>query len=108
MIVAWFTRAWDPPVAALLGCYPSIRGRSVPLLMNFAKSRGLDPLAVGMVWTFASAGKIFAYQSTVLLVGYSYGYFRGKDLFRIGLWLTAVESVLLLLLVPFYWPLLGI
>jgi len=86
----------------------SMLGTSVPLLMNFAKSRGLDPLAVGMVWTFASAGKIFAYQSTVLLVGYSYGYFRGKDLFRIGLWLTAVESVLLLLLVPFYWPLLGI
>ena len=86
----------------------SMLGTSIPLLMNFAKARGLDPLALGMVWTFASAGKIFAYQSSVLLVGYSYGYFQGKDLFRLGLWLTAVESLLLLLLVPLYWPLLGI
>ncbi len=86
----------------------SMLATSVPLLMNFAKSRALDPLAIGMVWTFAAAGKIFAYQSSVLLLGYSYGYFRGKDLFRLGLWLTAVESLLLLLLVPLYWPLLGI
>jgi len=61
-----------------------------------------------MIWTFAASGKIFAYQSAVMVVGYSYGYFRGKDLFLIGLWLTAVESLLLLLLVPFFWPLIGI
>jgi hypothetical protein len=35
-------------------------------------------------------------------------WFNRKDLFRIGLWLTIVESVLLLLLVPFFWPLIGI
>ena len=86
----------------------SMLGTSIPLLMSFAKAHGLDPLAVGMIWTFAAGGKIFAYQSTVLVVGYSYGYFRGKDLVRIGLWLTAVESLLLLLLVPFFWPLIGI
>jgi sodium-dependent dicarboxylate transporter 2/3/5 len=86
----------------------SMLGTSIPLLMNFAKAHGFDPLAVGMIWTFAAGGKIFAYQSTVLVVGYSYGYFRGKDLIRIGLWLTAVESLLLLLLVPFFWPLMGI
>jgi len=86
----------------------SMLGTSIPLLMNFAKARGFDPLAVGMIWTFAASGKIFAYQSAVMVVGYSYGYFRGKDLVRIGLWLTVVESVLLLLLVPFFWPLLGI
>jgi len=108
MIVAWITEALDHSVAGLIGCYLSMLGTSVPLLMNFAKSRGLDPLAIGMVWTFAAAGKIFAYQSSVLLLGYSYGYFRGKDLFRLGLWLTAVESLLLLLVVPLYWPLLGI
>ena len=86
----------------------SMLGTSIPLLMSFAKTHGLDPLAVGMIWTFAAGGKIFAYQSTVLVVGYSYGYFRGIDLVRIGLWLTVVESLLLLLLVPFFWPLMGI
>ena len=83
-------------------------GTSIPLLMNFATTHGLDPLAVGMIWTFASGGKIFVYQSAVMIVGYSYGYFDGRDMLRIGLALTVIESVLLLLVVPFYWPLIGI
>ena len=47
-------------------------------------------------------------QSGVMIVGYSYGYFQGKDLFRIGLALTVVEFIILAFLVPFYWPLIGI
>jgi di/tricarboxylate transporter len=86
----------------------SMLGTSIPLLMNFATSRGLDPLALGMVWTFAAGGKIFVYQSAVLIVGYSYGYFDARDMFRMGLLLTVVESLILILLVPFYWPLIGI
>ena len=86
----------------------SMLGTSIPLLMNFAKSHGMNPLQVGMIWTFAAGGKIFVYQSGVLIVGYSYGYFAARDLFRIGLALTIVEFVILLLLVQFYWPLLGI
>src|SRR5262245_16791101 len=54
----------------------SMLGTSIPLLMNFAKSQGLNPLPLGMVWTFAACGKIFAYQSAVMVVGYSYGYFE--------------------------------
>jgi anion transporter len=86
----------------------SMLGTSMPLLMNFAKSHGLSPLMLGMVWSFSASGKIFVYQSAVMIVGYSYGFFEGKDLLRIGLWLTVVESLILLLLVPYYWPLLGI
>lgn len=86
----------------------SMLGTSIPLLMNFAHARGLDPLAVGMIWTFASGGKIFVYQSAVVIVGYSYGYFDGRDMLRIGICLTIIESLVLLLLVPFYWPLIGI
>jgi len=86
----------------------SMLGTSIPLLMNFATTHGFDPLALGMIWTFASGGKIFVYQSAVMIVGYSYGYFDGRDMLRIGLSLTAVESILLLLVVPFYWPLIGI
>lgn len=86
----------------------SMLGTSIPLLMNFATARGLDPLALGMIWTFASGGKIFVYQSAVMIVGYSYGYFDGRDMLRIGIALTVIESILLLLVVPFYWPLIGI
>ena len=80
----------------------------MPLLMDFAKSHGLSPLMLGMVWSFSAAGKIFVYQSAVMIVGYSYGFFAGRDLLRMGLLLTVVESLILLLLVPYYWPLLGI
>jgi anion transporter len=86
----------------------SMLATSIPPLMNFAISRGLDPLALGMVWTFAAGGKIFVYQSAVLIVGYSYGYFDARDMFRMGLLLTVVESLILILLVPFYWPAIGI
>jgi len=61
-----------------------------------------------MIWTFASGGKIFVYQSAVLIVGYSYGFFDAKDLLKVGLVLTAVESAILVLLVPLYWPLIGV
>jgi di/tricarboxylate transporter len=44
----------------------------------------------------------------VLIVGYSFGYFDARDMLKVGFALTIVESLILLLLVPFYWPLLGI
>lgn len=92
----------------LLGNDISMIGTGVPVLVNFANQHGLSPLALGMIWTFAAGGKIFVYQSAVMIVGYSYGYFDTRDMLRVGLCLTVVESILLLLLVPFYWPLLGI
>lgn len=87
---------------------PSMISTSMPLLMQFAKSHNLNPLAIGMIWTFAAGGKIFMYQSPVLVVGYSYGHFEAKDLLKVGLVLTLVESLILMLLVPAFWPLIGI
>lgn len=87
---------------------PSNLSTSVPLLMRFAKENGLSPLAIGMIWTFASGGKIFIYQSPVLVVGYSYGRFEAKDLLKVGFILTLVECLVLLLLVPIFWPMIGI
>lgn len=86
----------------------SMLSTSIPPLMNFAKTHGHSPLELGMIWTFAAGGKIFIYQSAVLVVGYSYGYFDSRDMFRVGLILTIVQAIILLLLVPFYWPLIGI
>ena len=86
----------------------SMLGTSIPVLMQFAKTRGLDPLTLGMIWTFAAGGKIFVYQNAVMITGYSYGYFSGRDMLKMGLLLTLVESLILLFLVPLYWPLLGL
>ena len=92
----------------LLSSDIAMLGTSMPLLMNFAKTYGHNPLAIGMIWVFASGGKIFVYESTVLIVGYSFGYFRARDLLRIGLLLTLIEFIAILLIVLFYWPLIGI
>jgi di/tricarboxylate transporter len=86
----------------------SMLATSTPLLMEFAKEHGLSALKIGMLWVFASSGKIFVYQSAVLMVGYGYGYFRAKDIFWMGLLMSIVDSVVLLALVPYYWPLIGI
>jgi solute carrier family 13 (sodium-dependent dicarboxylate transporter), member 2/3/5 len=86
----------------------SMLGTSTPLLMQFAATHGLSPLKLGMLWVFSSGGKIFVYQSGVLIVGYAYGYFRAKDILRLGFLMSLVDSLILLLIVPFYWPLIGI
>ena len=92
----------------LLASEISMLGTSIPLVVEFAKSQGMNPLQLGMIWTFAAGGKLFAYQSGVLIVGYSFGYFAARDLVRMGALLTAVEFIVLLLLVSLYWPLIGI
>lgn len=91
-----------------LGSEISMLATSMPPLLNFAMANGIHPLPIAMVWAFAAGGKLFAYQSGVLVAGYSYGYFEAKDLLRVGICLTVLESLVLLLIVPFYWPLIGI
>ena len=81
---------------------------SLPPLMTYAKQHAIDPLALGMLWSFGAGPKIFLYESAVLVVGYSYGYFDHKDLLKIGALLSLVTAVILAVLVPFYWPLIGI
>jgi di/tricarboxylate transporter len=48
------------------------------------------------------------YQSAVSVLGYSYRYFEGKDLLKVGAVLTLVEGAILLVLVLLYWPLIGL
>jgi anion transporter len=81
---------------------------SLPILMNYAREHGINPLALGMIWTFGAGPKVFIYESAVLVVGYSYGYFSNKDLLKVGAILSVVTALILLLLVPLYWPLIGI
>ncbi len=81
---------------------------SLPSILQHFGALGFHALPVGMIWTFSAGGKIFAYQSAVLIVGYSYGHFDAKDLLKVGLILTALESAFLLALARFYWPLIGI
>jgi len=81
---------------------------SIPILMNYAREQHMNPLALGMIWTFGAGPKIFIYESAVLVVGYSYGYFNNRDMLKVGAILSVVTAIILMLLVPLYWPLIGI
>jgi sodium-dependent dicarboxylate transporter 2/3/5 len=61
-----------------------------------------------MLWAFAGGGKLFVYQATALILGYSYGFFTSKDLLKVGAVLTIVEGLFIVVLVSLYWPLIGL
>jgi sodium-dependent dicarboxylate transporter 2/3/5 len=92
----------------IIGNEIAMLATSIPPLMAYAKQHAIDPLALGLIWTFGAGPKVFIYESAVLVVGYSYGYFDTKDLLKVGALLSLVTAVILLLLVPLYWPLIGI
>jgi di/tricarboxylate transporter len=81
---------------------------SLPFLLRLGGAHACNPVAIGFVWTFAGGAAVFAYQSAILVMGYSYGYFDAKDLIKVGAVLTIVEGILLVVLVPLYWPLIGL
>ena len=81
---------------------------SIPPLMQYARQRDLNPLELGMIWTFSAGPKLFMYETAVLVVGHSYGYFDNKDLLKVGAALSVVTYIILILLVPLYWPLIGL
>lgn len=86
----------------------SMLGTSIPLVMKFALAKHLSPLILGMIWTFGAGAKIFVYQSGVMIVGYAYGYFETKDMFKVGLWMSIIEYLILLGMVALYWPMIGL
>jgi solute carrier family 13 (sodium-dependent dicarboxylate transporter), member 2/3/5 len=92
----------------LIGNEIAMLSTSLPILMTFAREHGINPLTLGMIWTFGAGPKVFIYESAVLVVGYSYGYFTNRDMLKVGALLSIVTAVILLLLVPLYWPLIGI
>jgi solute carrier family 13 (sodium-dependent dicarboxylate transporter), member 2/3/5 len=91
-----------------LGSELSMLSTSLPVIVNYAQSHALNPVALAMVWAFASGGKLFVYQSSVLVQGLAYGYFTSRDMLKVGLALSVAEGIILLFLVPLYWPLIGL
>ncbi len=79
---------------------------ALPVLINVTTLHDYNPIAVGLLWTFASGSMVFVYQSAALVLGFSYNYFRPKDLLKMGIFITLSQSLFLMIL-PFYWPLIG-
>jgi di/tricarboxylate transporter len=87
---------------------PTTLATSMPALMNLALARNWSPVATGLTWTLSLVGKIFVYQSGVSIAGYSFGYFRPRDFVKMGLCLIFIEFAILILLLIWYWPFIGL
>lgn len=92
----------------LVGSEYTMSSTLLPILLNVADIQGYNPAAMGMLWIFAGSGKLFLYQATSLILGYSFGFFTVKDLLKVGGILTLAEGLLVMILVPTYWPLIGL
>jgi sodium-dependent dicarboxylate transporter 2/3/5 len=86
----------------------SMLSTSLPVIIKFAQTHGYNPVALAMLWNFASGGKLFVYQSSVMVLGYSYGQFTSRDMLVVGAILTVVEGLIVMFLVPIYWPMIGL
>jgi solute carrier family 13 (sodium-dependent dicarboxylate transporter), member 2/3/5 len=92
----------------LVGSEFTMVSTMLPVLLHVAATHGYNLVAMGMLWVFAGSGKLFVYQNTGLILGYSYGFFQAKDVLKVGAVLTVVEGLLILALVTLYWPLIGL
>ena len=77
-------------------------------VLGMAKSLGYNPATIGLLWTFATGAKLFVYQSAVIAVAATYIYFDVKAFLKISAVMTVAQALILLLLVTFYWPLIGL
>jgi anion transporter len=86
----------------------SLLSTSLPLLLSVSSEMSLNSAALGLIWQYATGGTLFAYQSSILVMGYSYGCFDSRDLLKYGAVLTVTQAFILMLIVPLYWPLIGL
>jgi di/tricarboxylate transporter len=80
----------------------------LPVLLQISDVQHYNPITVGLIWNYSVSSYIFVYQSPVLVFAYSFGYFTSKDLLKVGILFAITQSILLLLLIYIYWPLIGL
>jgi solute carrier family 13 (sodium-dependent dicarboxylate transporter), member 2/3/5 len=87
---AWMVPLLTRPLSAALSLYwggflyhflipnPSAMvSTGLPVLLDVATARGYNPVALGLIWHFATVSTLFIYQAGSFVLAYSYGYFDG-------------------------------
>ncbi len=77
----------------------------LPVAVATADQIGVDPRSLAMLVTLAASLSFIAPFEPACLLVYGPGKYRFRDFVKVGLPLTAVVTVLLLVLVPWFWPL---
>lgn len=83
-------------------------GTGLPVLLGIATEQNLNPIAVGLIWNFATSPQLFIYQAGFVILAYSHGYFNASALFKTGAIMAFVGGLYIMVLVPLYLPLVGL
>ncbi|MGD2116170.1 MAG: SLC13 family permease [Acidobacteriota bacterium] len=77
----------------------------LPVAVSAAREMGVDPRSVAILVTLAASLSFIAPFEPACLLVYGPGRYRFRDFVKAGLPLTLIAFVLLLILVPWVWPL---
>ncbi len=77
----------------------------LPVAVATAGQIGVDPRSLAMLVTLAASLSFIAPFEPACLLVYGPGKYRFRDFVKVGLPLTLIVTVLLLVLVPWFWPL---
>jgi len=90
---------------------PSITGflaTTIPLAMAVGGATGLSPLVCALVVTIAGDAVLYyPAQSASSLVVYERGHLTAPEIFRFGLWMTALAALVILTVALPWWAVVG-
>jgi anion transporter len=90
---------------------PNITGflaTTIPVAMSVGSVTGLNPLVCGLVVTIAGDAVLYyPAQSASSLVVYQRGHLSAPEIFRFGVWMTALAAVVVLAVALPYWAAIG-
>jgi di/tricarboxylate transporter len=70
---------------------------------------GVNPVWLGMICVLGSAtGFFYPSQNVCSIITYSYGYYTGREMAVVGLWVVVLTSAVITIMAVWYWPLVGI
>lgn len=97
--------------AAIRFLVPNITGFlgvTIPVAMSLGVNAGVNPLVLGLVVTVAGDAVLYyPAQSASSLVVYQRGHLTAGEIFRFGVWMTALAFLVVLAIALPYWDLVG-
>lgn len=105
LLMIWFLHIMHMGISSALAMVTTI----VPIYLAFAQTVGWDPVVVGLATVLsANLGFILPISTITALQAYGSGYYSQYDQMKIGIPMTLVCDIILILVILFYFPLIGL
>ena len=96
------------PVRLLIPNITGFLATAIPIAMSIGTTVGLNPVICGLAVMIAGDAVLYyPAQSASSLVVYERGHLTAMEIFRFGLWMTAVAFLVVLVVALPYWALVG-